>query len=175
MDVKDPSGRTWSVRLDIPAARRLRSSGVADLDELLTDASKLHAIAEFPDRLADVLAVVLFADLERYGMTDGEFGELLATSEGFIDDLADALVSELASFPRSPARRDALRRGYDLLTMLDEKRAEVLATTPADEAAAELLRTAEKLDSLGAASTTPSSTTSPTPTSATAPASHGES
>lgn len=107
---QDNLGRTWLVRFDVGALRRVRA--VAGLDLLAGRAAAVEALVADPVAMADVLYAVCLPQADVRGVDRESFGRALMgrpferASEAAFDALAASLPVEadFASLPTAPQR-----------------------------------------------------------------------
>jgi len=104
---KDAEGRTWIVRVDVNALRRVKALAGIDLMDVVNDQGRMLARLEAdPVTLVDVLYAICKPDADAKGVTDETFGAALLGDA--IDTATSALLESLADF--SPAGRRAVLR-----------------------------------------------------------------
>lgn len=105
----DTAGRTWTVRVDVAAIKRVRSVAGVDLYGLVDDRfAGLGRLLGDPVPLVDVLYVLCRDAAERAGVTDEDFGRAMAGD--VIERAANAFVEALIDFFPDPRVRAGLRR-----------------------------------------------------------------
>jgi hypothetical protein len=111
---KDSGDRTWSLSLNLGEAKRLKDALAVDL----LDPASLQKLCDDPYTVANVLYALCEGQAKAAGITDEQFGALLAGDT--IDAATDALLAEIVDFfPRR--QREALK---SLLAKIQAARAE---------------------------------------------------
>ena len=110
---KDKSGRSWDCTLSIAALKRIKTMLDVDLLDLLAGGSVAEGVKRVilsPQSACDVLYVAVKPQADAAGLTDEQFGELLA-GHVLADGLAD-LLTEIEVFfgaTQGPQAAAALR------------------------------------------------------------------
>lgn len=110
---KDKTGRSWDCTLSIAALKRIKTMLDVDLLDLLAGgcvAEGVKRVILSPQSACDVLYVAVKPQADAAGLTDEQFGELLA-GQTLADGLAD-LLTEIEIFfeaTQGPAAAAALR------------------------------------------------------------------
>ena len=110
---KDKSGRSWDCTLSIAALKRIKTTLDVDLLDLLAGGSVAEGVKRVilsPQSACDVLYVAVKPQADAAGLTDEQFGELLA-GQVLADGLAD-LLTEIEVFfeaTQGPEAAKALR------------------------------------------------------------------
>ena len=97
---RDPSERLWEIKINVASIRRVREMLGIDLATFLDDRmQQLGELLNKPERFVDVLFVLLQGQAEKYGISDVQFGEMMAgeiletASEQFVQELLDFFPS----------------------------------------------------------------------------------
>jgi len=110
---KDKTGRSWDCTLSIAALKRIKTMLDVDLLDLLAGGSVAEGVKRVilsPQSACDVLYVAVKPQADAAGLTDEQFGELLA-GQTLADGLAD-LLTEIEVFfeaTQGPEAAKALR------------------------------------------------------------------
>lgn len=139
---QDATGRAWRVRISVETLRRVKSDQHLQVDLLeLAGGPLLGRLASDPVLLGDLLATICEKEITDRGLTEAEFGELLAGDT--IDAATEALLSAMVDFlPESRRRllstaRDkmrtaetaTIRRAQALIDAIDPEQIATQATT----------------------------------------------
>jgi hypothetical protein len=93
---KDNAGRTWSISINVDAAKRLRDFGF-DLNKFTEgDAAMINSLADDPVRMVDVLFVVVKPEADALKITDEDFGRSMGGDS--LDAALTALMGEIIDF-----------------------------------------------------------------------------
>lgn len=90
----DTLGRTWSARMTIAEANRLKSEEGIDL----LDPESLKMLIGDPLAVVGLICSVHAPQIAQQGLTRGDFAELCTETDKVASDAADALVEALADF-----------------------------------------------------------------------------
>ena len=110
---RDKTGRSWDCTLSIAALKRIKATLAVDLLDLLAGGAVAEGVKRVilsPQSACDVLYVAVKPQADAAGLTDEQFGELLA-GQTLADGLAD-LLTEIEVFfgaTQGPAAAAALR------------------------------------------------------------------
>lgn len=108
----DAENRTWSARLTIGEAQRLRTEEGIDL----LDAEALKRLVSDPLTVVRLICSVHAPQYEEAGLTVGDFAEICTSTEEVASAAADAMVEALADFfgrLRKPALAQVIRLALD--------------------------------------------------------------
>jgi hypothetical protein len=128
----DNTGRTWSIAINVGAVKRVRSG----LDVNLLDAVEgklIERLVSDPVLLCDVIFVLCQQEAEARGITDEQFGQVMAGDA--IDSATSALLEELVDFFPS-GKRQVLTKALAKLKAFEAKAIE-LASKRLDDPALE--------------------------------------
>jgi len=103
----DNAGRSWSVKLNVAAIKRVRDLAKVDLLDL-AEGRVIERLVADPITLCDVLFAVCKPQADLAQVTDIEFGEAMAGDA--IEHASKALVEELIQFFPNARERAALSR-----------------------------------------------------------------
>ena len=138
---KDTEGRSWAVRIDVDAIRRVRTALKVNL--VGNDLGQvLEQVLGDPVLLCDVLYCLLKPEADKLGVSDVDFGRALAGD--VLEQAAIAFLEELADFTPNARDRARVQRAVKaLLAMTDKARdlADKLLETDLARAEEELLAT----------------------------------
>jgi hypothetical protein len=104
----DAAGRTWTLRIDIAALRRVRARLGAEVTEALFGGD-CGRILRGPDLLADALAAILEPQIKGAGLTAEKFADefsaddIPAALEALMDARSDFFPSRWRAGPAAPA------------------------------------------------------------------------
>jgi len=90
----DTQGRTWSARMTIAEANRLKAEESIDL----LDPESLKLLIGDPLAVVGLICAVHAPQINEAGLTRGDFAEVCTETERVASDAADALVEALADF-----------------------------------------------------------------------------
>lgn len=117
---KDSKSNSWELSINVTAIKRVRDLLNADLLDIQTTMPRLLSDPIF---LVDVLYCLCKTQLEGQGITDEQFGELMAGD--ILGAAKNALVEELKSFFPSPQERaavdKAIQKGTQMVNLIREK------------------------------------------------------
>ena len=111
----DSAGRSWSVRVDVGAVKRVRSSLGIDLMHVAERKTQdgrepgvLERLASDPVLLVDVLYVLCEEQAKRVGVSDEDFGRAMLGDA--IEGAVKAFIGSIVDFFPNPRERAALKR-----------------------------------------------------------------
>jgi len=116
----DAGGRDWLVGITVSTLKRVRAHLDVDLMTILDDRGKLLGrFVDDPVLFADVLYVVCKPQADERGVSDEQFGELLAGDT--LEKATGVFLEALVDFFPLATRRKALRRLLEKVQSAQEK------------------------------------------------------
>lgn len=125
----DGRGRDWSTAVTVNTVRRVKQLTGVDLLEVF-DGKLMAQLAIDPVLLANVLYAVSKPQADERGVSDEEFGELLAGES--IERATEALVQGIIDF-FPPARRSVLERLWRATSRADAEAVKLAQAKLSDE------------------------------------------
>ena len=111
----DSAGRTWTVRVDVGAVKRVRAALGLDLMQVAEkrtadgrEPGVLERLASDPVLLVDVIYVLCEEHAKRLGVSDEEFGRAMLGDA--LDGAVKAMLGAVVDFFPNPRERAALKR-----------------------------------------------------------------
>ena len=134
----DARGKQWSARMTIGEAIRIKSEDGIDL----LDAEQLGTTTNDPLAVVHLLCCVHGPQIEKNGMTRGDFAEICTETEAIANAAVDALVEALADFfgrLRKPALASVVRKAIEA-ARATENQAQQMRETRGDEVLTSVMR-----------------------------------
>jgi hypothetical protein len=139
----DATGRTWVVAVNVAAIKLVRGLIGVDLYRLFTDGGKPFGdLLSDPVQLVDALYCLCREECRQRGMSDEDFGRLMAGET--LSLATDALVGSLIDFFPNPTTRKAVteivEKSQTLQGILSKKALDQIQRIDPEKVADEILR-----------------------------------
>lgn len=115
--VKDSQGRTWEIRLDVSAFKRIEKLTGIRIQNV-TDGEMWERLASDPVAVVDVLYAAVKPQCDSLRLTDEAFGQ--AMTAGIIEQATDALIEELNDFFRDSPKAKVVETAKTLIRARNE-------------------------------------------------------
>jgi hypothetical protein len=147
---KDEAGRLWEVRVNVASIKRVKSLIGLDMYALIKDGlAPFRELIADPEKLVNVLYCLCKPQADALGVTDEQFGELMAGDVLFA--AIDAFVESYADFtPDQKARatlRTAFQKAKQVQDLLIERAARGVASLDPEEIVRSLTKSGESPES----------------------------